>query len=770
MFDCAPSASSPTVSCPEDWTTELYLDAVHPRGGRGSVSGLTGSGDHLKSHTWSRDLVGAASATLVEQEAYIAMNPYFGPRGGDRRLAALNAVWLDLDTYRIPALSTLPRPEVQTHILRTVHAAGLPAPSLLVDSGRGFHCVWLIRGTSPAALPRWRALMKALARWARPLGADPACVDPARVLRLPGSWHEGAGRQVAIVAGDGARHAFEPFADAIWRAVGRPARRAYDAARGNRFRRDSGAQSDRRPRGLPRRSFWAAIRRDLDVLLDHWGGVVPVGLRDLWLHVHCCALTWIDPQADILDRILTRAAVVAPGLTSRELGRTMGSTIRRGLAARAGQPRACDPRYDYGSDRLCELFGIDAELATRLPLQQLIPAALRADRNRQRRTDRRRAAGALPRAIWLAANPISRLKPWEAQGISRATWYRRRAEAQRRRLADCVADLMAGSAEISVPCETGPAPHYKGEAPPAATKGPSLTHKARQNAPTVSHSRKSTEKTTGGGEPRHVKSEGARAFASAGADQSPGSTEREIPMADQPALDYDILRAGSQRLSLGELGALTQMAIVLARGSAHRLDLGRRAKVPPDMVDRLDAWLEVSADTGLVTGLVVPGDSRRPARVPRQGQLFDDSTVAPAPVSGRHSNSLRASTIEAGIRVLGRTGIGETLARSFLSGIIKESGFGPLAEAIDALEPRLADVAEPRSWIKAHIGKRKGGTAREGPGTIGRPPAAQSEATRPLATPEFLGISPRRAAQIQERNRSIAEWTASSSNTRKSVR
>jgi isopentenyldiphosphate isomerase len=32
---------------------------------------------------------------------------------------------------------------------------------------------------------------------------------------------------------------------------------------------------------------------------------------------------------------------------------------------------------------------------------------------------------ALPRADYLAANKISECKPWEAMGMSRATWYRK---------------------------------------------------------------------------------------------------------------------------------------------------------------------------------------------------------------------------------------------------------------------------------------------------------------------------------------------------------
>lgn len=43
------------------------------------------------------------------------------------------------------------------------------------------------------------------------------------------------------------------------------------------------------------------------------------------------------------------------------------------------------------------------------------------------RTVRRHVAQ--PRADWLAENSARRTKPWEAEGVSRATWYRRRKNA-----------------------------------------------------------------------------------------------------------------------------------------------------------------------------------------------------------------------------------------------------------------------------------------------------------------------------------------------------
>jgi hypothetical protein len=231
---------------------------------------------------------------------------------------------------------------------------------------------------------------------------------------------------------------------------------------------------------------------------------------------------------------------------------------------------------------------------------------------------------------------------------------------------------------------------------------------------------------------------------------------------DRPTLDTLILAAAAGRLSLAELGALTRVALVLTRGPAHRRELGRRAQVPPDLLDALDAWLQVGPETGLVIGLVTPGIAPRRAKAPRQGLLFDAASAAPPPGSPRNPGSLRAATIAAGVRVLGRAGVGEQNARSFLGQQLRDFGFGVLAEAI---EPKLDKIAEPRSWIAAYVRNQAAGTSKAAsdarPGTsrsrsTGASPSP-TEKARPLATPEFLGISPARASLIEETNRQLRE-------------
>jgi len=49
----------------------------------------------------------------------------------------------------------------------------------------------------------------------------------------------------------------------------------------------------------------------------------------------------------------------------------------------------------------------------------------RRDRDRERKATKRKAAGAVPRREY-EANSTEKAKPWIAEGVSRATWYRRR--------------------------------------------------------------------------------------------------------------------------------------------------------------------------------------------------------------------------------------------------------------------------------------------------------------------------------------------------------
>jgi hypothetical protein len=508
------------------------------------------------------------------------------------------------------------------------------------------------------------------------------------------------------------------------------------------------------------------------LLLDAWGGHVPKGYRDIWLHVFCCALAWTDPAADLLEAVVEQARTAAPGLRPEEVRRTMRPTAVRAEKARSGK-RRCDgrdPRYDYSGGRLADLLCVDRRLAEELGLRQIVPMEVRKERGRQRRTQRRRAAGDLPRSIWLALNPTSREEPWKAQGISRATWYRRRAKERRASDLPDPADLpienAAGCGNLG---ETGPAPLYEGEAQPSAA--------ARRPAPSNSDhgpcKQAPSEKTL----PKTTPAEPPAVPADAGvSDLRPADPSPALPTADRQAppmptyiIDAAILAAASQRLERTDLGALTRIAVALADGPATRVALALRADLTIADLDRLSRWLREHPESGKVAGLRIPeaGDPPVP-RGPRQGLLFEvNATAAPVPPRNCDVQTVRAAVIAAGIRALAKASVSEAAARSYLGKLLATYAIGPVAEAIAALEPRAGDIADPRAWLRGYINNRDPAASGVPARGRGSDPARRQAATLPApkqhpeATAEFLGISDARAVVIREKNRQLNEKTRS---------
>jgi putative DNA primase/helicase len=70
-----------------------------------------------------------------------------------------------------------------SHIMRLE-----PQPSVIIDSGGGYHCYWLLDNPRIIGEPTDReAICELQARWVERMGGDPNAKDLARVLRMPGS-------------------------------------------------------------------------------------------------------------------------------------------------------------------------------------------------------------------------------------------------------------------------------------------------------------------------------------------------------------------------------------------------------------------------------------------------------------------------------------------------------------------------------------------------------------------------------------------------------
>ena len=170
---------------------------------------------------------------------------------------------------------------------------------------------------------------------------------------------------------------------------------------------------------------WETVRQlrygALVKLFRHrWGYVLPqddAGRDDLWLLVTNVSLAAVEPQKKMRHAIAVWAPWIEPeeaaayvelvwGLdiyeripTAQELGRRLRLTNAERLLLKLWPFKPID--------------ATDAELA---------------EQRRARRNERRRAKRGRTRAEYEAAS-LTKQRPWQAEGISRGTWYRRRAKS-----------------------------------------------------------------------------------------------------------------------------------------------------------------------------------------------------------------------------------------------------------------------------------------------------------------------------------------------------
>ena len=157
---------------------------------------------------------------------------------------------------------------------------------------------------------------------------------------------------------------------------------------------------------------------DIDrLILGRWGGRVPTGFRNLVAHlvaVHIirCAGARFRKFASWCERY-------APGLSEADLRATFNKASAKG--------------YWYKNRTIGQKLEVTASEVLRFCLTTIAPVSetqaegderekrQRADAQRRRRTLR----NIKPRISTAAGQP----RPWDAEGVSKATWYRRRTSA-----------------------------------------------------------------------------------------------------------------------------------------------------------------------------------------------------------------------------------------------------------------------------------------------------------------------------------------------------
>ena len=416
----------PSASVAELLNAEEYVTLLHPPSSTGRPGLLVLAEDGAETEvSWlfDKEVLAGQIEHYTFSRSYVSLNRFCRKRT-NQNLVALNALYVDLDYHRLTRLKGQAPEDVRDEYADQLEQAGVPLPSLTVFSGRGLYAIWLIKELPAAARSRWGAAQKGIVELSEAFGADRACVDEARVFRVPGTINEKSGQAVRVCGGTLQRYCFEALSDSIYAALGRPSRRELQN-RELKKRSTSEQKASSMPRGLTQKQRHKLILEDLEMYRQFCGGEIPEGYRNVFLHIYATCLTHTAGLDVIEKQIEHMAALAAPALTEAEV-----RAIKKQALEKAAMPVTFhvsrDKRYTYRGATIAEKLGISGQIAGKLGLKQVLPEEMRRERKAKAQQKRRLANGAVTRAEYLAANNASRARPWERYNLSRSQYYARK--------------------------------------------------------------------------------------------------------------------------------------------------------------------------------------------------------------------------------------------------------------------------------------------------------------------------------------------------------
>ena len=404
----------------------------HDVGNRGFFAVLTQKpGENKVQRSYRLEMMPTVLDLLPsDQDSWLSQAEFLRPNRRIVNLARLGLLFVDLDTYKIPALRRRSPDQLAEELLSACYYLDIPRPSLVIFSGQGLQAKWLLDGVLPrAALPRWNACQRYLVDKLAALGADRAARDASRVLRIVQTSNSKTGQIVRVVHvteenGQPVRYGFEYLAEHLLPFSREQLAEAKEAKRARLELIQGGRKTDGLRAFSSRQLSWHRVE-DLRKLADIRGGVEE---GERMLHLHWRTNFLLGSGATNSAQMWHEAAALAREIDPAWGYRTaeLGTLYRKAKEMEAGEwvewnGRKYPPLYTPRNETLINLFQITDD--EQRQLRTIISPSIARERDAERKRAHRRAAGAVSREEY-EANSISRQKPWEALGMSRRSWYR----------------------------------------------------------------------------------------------------------------------------------------------------------------------------------------------------------------------------------------------------------------------------------------------------------------------------------------------------------
>lgn len=372
-------------------------------------------------------------------------------------LLRIAVCWVDIDLYHKNSAMHLRSLSKEKAINRTFAICaerGYPLPSIIFWTGRGLCLKWYTDVLPKVAYPRWAAVQAALVTGFAEIGADNSARDASRLLRIPSTFNHKAQQMCEVIYvrelfGVVERVNFDDLANAVlpytreqiasWRKRQIKETRAEKLV-GHLRVLDGGKGSKNLRAFNPVLLAWQQVDDYRKIAEMRPVRTRSEGLTNtlVWMAASSLAVAvWADSER-WGNEIMGLCQELAPHWNLQRIKQATATVQTRMVRMAHGdwvdwngkkRPPVYTPRH---ATILYELGVTDIEAEQ---LSVIIPSDLAKDRarirDRIRKELNRRNSGDQLRQEWLAGHGQEQLKPWLAEGISRATWFRQRKELSR---------------------------------------------------------------------------------------------------------------------------------------------------------------------------------------------------------------------------------------------------------------------------------------------------------------------------------------------------
>ncbi len=343
------------------------------------------------------DMPKVIEALDQERDTWISQAEFIKPNRRVVYLLRLNLCFVDLDTYKTH-WNGVPPEALSNRVWGYCLDEGIPAPSLILYSGRGLQVKWLLERPLPrAALPRWNAVQKQLVATLTPFGADPGARDASRLLRLVDTVNTRSGERVRVLwvnetEGEVKHYPFEYLAETLLplaRETVREERKVKEDRRARLVVIPGGKTGNLRAFS-GRQLAWDRLEdlRTLAKLRGWMESGVPHGYRSKYVHwcLNFLLLSGAVHSSQLFQEAQALVREVCPDF-SKEVRSILSTLYRKAQAYEAGEKvefggRDYPPLYTPRNSTLRELF--DIQEAESPHLKTIISAAEAAQRHRER--------------------------------------------------------------------------------------------------------------------------------------------------------------------------------------------------------------------------------------------------------------------------------------------------------------------------------------------------------------------------------------------------